>query len=265
MARNQGPNPPLHQLLTRSNTKMKNIILFALAFTLNSKGWGQQLDQSNFINTDGGLGAEGINSIVQAAQTFTAGRTGFLTEVDLQVVILGDVSIVTDDLRITLSRVASLDTPIGVSLATVTVHPAGVPHLDQAGYSSSYVMPIHFSTPPLINQAEVFSLTLASTQPFNRNLFGQCDWIVTDAVDIDQYPLGAAWHNLSSSGWTKESHLQDFGFRTFVTPVPEPSTLCVSGGACAAWLWRARARRRAPICHPKNPASQNPKTPKRVS
>lgn len=222
--------------------KTLSVPLFvALAFAPCSNGLGQQIDQANVVNTSGGFGSGSVNSWNQMAQTFTAGGSGRLTQVDLQLVAFGDLSQATNDLTFTVSRVASLNTPVGVTLATVTLHPADLPRLDQAGYDSRYLMPIYLSASPAISQGDFFSLTLTSAQPWDSGCY--YDWIVTQAVNIDLYPAGDAWENNNNTGWYKQGYQVDFGFRTYVTPVPEPSTLAVLalGGVL---LLRCRGPRR---------------------
>ena len=212
------------------------LLLVALAFAPNSNGQGQLIDQANVVDTSGGFASGSVNSWNQMSQTFTTGKSGQLTEVDLQLVAFGDLSQATNDLTVTVSQVASLNTPVGVTLATVTLHPADLPHLDQAGYYSRYLMPIYFSAPPVISQGNFFSLTLTSAQPWNSGCY--YDWILTQSVNIDRYTLGDAWENNNSTGWYKQGYQVDFGFRTYVAPVPEPSTLNLFGFAGVALLWR---------------------------
>ena len=198
----------------------------ALAFARNSHGQTQQIDQANVVDISGGFASASVNSWNQLAQTFTAGRSGRLTEVDLQLVAFGDLSQATNDLTFTLSRVASLNTPVGVMLAAVTLPSAALPRLDQAGYASRYLLPVYFNAPPVISQGDFCSLTLTSAQPWNSDCY--YDWIVTQSVNIDRYPAGDAWENNNSTGWYKESYQVDYGFQTYVTPVPEPSAITLS-------------------------------------
>jgi hypothetical protein len=221
--------------------KLLTLFLVGLALGPHLKARGQQLDQSNVINTSGGFGSQGINSWNQLSQTFTAASSGRLTRIDLQLVTLGDLAQLTNGLSFTLSRLSSLNSPAGVPLATASFQSADVPHLDAAGYASSYLMPITFSTPPVLNAGDYFSLTLTSAQPWSAG--GQYEWILTPSDSIDRYSRGAAWNNLNDTGWMKESYQVDFGFRTFVAPVPEPATLSLLGCAGVAWLWQARRRR----------------------
>jgi hypothetical protein len=221
--------------------KTLSVLLFvALAFAPRSNGQGPQIDQANVVDTSGGFAGQSVNSWNQLSQTFTAGKSGRLTEVDLQLVAFGDLSQATNDLTFTVSQVASLNTPVGVTLATVTLHSAELPRLDQAGYDSRYLMPIYFSAPPVINQGDFFSLTLTSAQPWNSGCY--YDWILTQSVGIDRYPPGDAWENNNFTGWYEQSYQVDYGFRTYVAPVPEPSTLAVMvlGGVLALRCRRLR-------------------------
>lgn len=215
--------------------------LVGLALGPHPKARGQQLDQANVVNTSGGFGGQAVNTWNQLSQTFTAASSGRLTRIDLQVVALGDLAQITSELSFTLSRLNSLTTPVGVPLATASFQLADVPRLDAAGYMSNYLMPIYLSTPPTVNAGDWFALTLTSAQPWSAG--GQYEWILTPADNIDRYSRGAAWNNLNDTGWVQETYHVDFGFRTFVSPVPEPSTLSLLGIAGAAWLWRAGRKR----------------------
>jgi PEP-CTERM motif len=222
---------------------MKRIVVFVLlAFVphYGSKGMGLEVDQSNLISTSGGFGSESVNSWNQLSQTFTVGRNGLLNEVDLQLVALGDTTQITTDLMFTLSRVSSLSTPVGVPLASASFSCADVPQLDQAGASSGYLLSIHLNAPPVVSQGDFLSVTLTSAQPWSSS--GQYDWISTPSDNIDRYPSGAAWHNLNNTGWVKESYMVDFGFQTYVMPIPEPSILTLLAGGLSGLVARRRHR-----------------------
>ncbi|HTY85876.1 MAG TPA: hypothetical protein VMB80_00305 [Candidatus Acidoferrum sp.] len=199
------------------------MLVVALAFAPSSNGEAQQIDQSNVVDISGGFASANVNSWNQLAQTFTAGRSGLLTEVDLQLVAFGDLSTLTNNIIFTISRLSSLNSPVGVPLATVTLHPSDLPHLDQAGYDAKYLLPVHLNSAPFISQGGFFSLTLTSAQPWDSG--GYMDWIVTQSVNIDRYPAGNAWENNNATGWYKDAYQVDYGFRTYVTPVPEPSAV----------------------------------------
>jgi hypothetical protein len=222
---------------------MKSIIaplLVAFALAPTTDGLAQQLDQSNFIITGGGFVSDTISSVNQLSQTFTAGKSGLLTEVDLQLLVVGDPSQFTSDMTLTLSRLPSLSFPVGVTLATTTLHLANIPRPDNAGIISSFRMPIYFAAPPVVGQGQFFSLTLTSAQPYSTSNF--YTWVMEQALSIDHYAPGDAWRNANLAGWNKDGYLQDFGFETFVTPVPEPSALSILVVAAGIFAFRRRRK-----------------------
>jgi hypothetical protein len=148
-------------------------------------------------------------------QTFTAGLTGPLTEVDLAVAcIQGE----------TAGYSCTSNGPV-----TVEIHPGdptGAPTLASASLSSSAIPTITasppsefvafvFSSPPDVVAGSVYAIVItASNAPYDNYTVGYCFPLVPGS---DCYVAGTAryydgsWHETDPSG-------QDLAFKTYVTP-----------------------------------------------
>ena len=134
------------------------------------------------------------------AQTFTAGRGGLLTGVDLSLAVNG-----TANTCVALQRVHSVGgnmVPDGSGLAT-----AGCK--DVTGASSSTPSWVHFSftSEPVVTPGTMYSIVFDAGP---ARAFGP---------PADLYAGGAGWSNLTGAGWTGIASLSDFGFRTYVDDV----------------------------------------------
>jgi hypothetical protein len=197
------------------------------------------LDQSNLINVSGGFGSYSINELNSMAQTFTVGKAGFLTQIDLQILRFG--TNVTHDLIFSVTAPTNSNFPVAApALVSVTLHAADVPNVD--GFNSTQaVTSIHLGLGALaVTPGQVLSLVLSSTEPFV--LGNAYDWVVSSSTGADVYTRGEAWAKFNNTSFSHPaSQPLDFGFRTFVM-VPEPGAgaMMVLGGT--AVLVRRRHR-----------------------
>jgi hypothetical protein len=68
---------------------------------------------------------------------------------------------------------------------------------------------------------------------------GQIEWLVNIALPIDYYPRGAGWQrNNNLDPWFNSPATEDYWFRTYVSPVPEPSVFALLGLSSFVWLRR---------------------------
>jgi hypothetical protein len=207
------------------------LLLFPLVLATN-RAASQQLDQSNLISVAGGFASETVCSINQLAQTFKVGKSGTLSQINLQLYKLGDVSQLTHNVTFQLCLPPNPFTPLGSTLATLVLHPSDIPGFDP---SAVQTLSLQVPTPPVVSAGQVLSLLLTSDQPFGTA--GIYDWVISQSVGIDVYPPGTAWHNPNLAGFTSESPL-DYGFQTYVSPVPEPSATALVGiGGLFIALW----------------------------
>jgi hypothetical protein len=154
-------------------------------------------------------------------QSFTVGRGGALTRIDFQ---LGRAAGTTQPLQVAL-RTANGDLPNLDPAALLfggTISAADVPVLT---YSSSFTasMDLSSAAPVIVTPGEKLVVVLSSTDPNWYN------WDNSGYFNNNPYPNGTAVQSTpSSSGWAPMANW-DFGFRTWVTPVPEPSGLLPFG------------------------------------
>lgn len=199
------------------------------------------LDQANSINTSGGAGLTPVSDLSMRAQTFTVGMSGLLTRVDLQIarLQLGPSNLTTNDLTFQVTRPLSSTVPVGAPLFTRTLHPAEVPStMDPLGWVT-----FDLSASPIpVASGEVFSLLLSSQQSYFSLAY--YEWVVTQAIGVDYYTRGAGWQrNNVTDPWFNSPPTEDYGFRTYVTPVPEPAAIGVVGLGMLAWRLRSSRKR----------------------
>lgn len=199
-------------------------------------GAGELLDQANAINTAGGAGLTPVSDLSMRAQTFTVGQSGLLTRVDLQIarLQLGTQNLTTRDLTFQVTRPLSSTVPVSAPLATFTLYPAQVPSTMEL---LSWVTFDLSASPLSVTSGEVFSLLLSSDQSYASQAY--YEWVVTPATGVDFYTRGAGWQrNNATDPWFNSPPSTDYGFRTYVTAVPEPAALALLGLGALAWHWR---------------------------
>lgn len=147
------------------------------------------------------------------AQTFTAGTTGFLVTVD---VLLG----ANDPLR-------PPPRPEWLILEIRSLRSDGLPGdsiLAASAVNRDYISGVeHWETMDLdtavrIQESDVLAIVVRSVVG-DGNPGSLYFWRMTVLSDSDRYPLSARY--VSTGGWTEAGG--DFGFRTYVSSVPEPS------------------------------------------
>ena len=93
------------------------------------------------------------------------------------------------------------------------------------------------AAPVPVTSGQVFSLLLSSQQSYFSQAY--YEWVVTPATGVDFYTRGAGWQrNNATDPWFNSPPSEDYGFRTYVSPVPEPTTLALLGLSSLAWLIR---------------------------
>jgi hypothetical protein len=193
------------------------------------------LDQANMINTEGGSVFSAVSDLSDRAQTITVGRSGLLTRVELQLCRWQTgpaVNGTTEDLSFQVSRPVSSTVPVGTPLATVVLHPSQIGSV----YDPIQWVTFDFSDSPVpVTSGQVISLLLTSRQSYLSEAFYA--WVITQAIPVDYYTRGAAWErNNNEPTWAKTDVTQDFSFRTYISPVPEPSALAVVVLGAMTWL-----------------------------
>jgi hypothetical protein len=154
-------------------------------------------------------------------ESFTVGQAGALTRIDFQ---LGRAAGTSQPLQVAL-RTASGDLPNldpSALLFSGTIAASAVPVLT---YSSSFTASMDMSSvaPIMVTPGEKLVIVLSSSDP---NWYY---WDNSGYFNNNPYPNGSAVQSTpSTSGWATMDNW-DFGFRTWVAPVPEPSTLLPFG------------------------------------
>jgi hypothetical protein len=193
----------------------------------------QQLNPADYSPDD--EVSAGFGGTQNLAQTFTVGITGTLTEVDVSV------------------ERFNFDPPTGTLYLQIRGTTGGVPNADpsyllQASVSESTLplapnfgfVSFDVSSAGLqVTQGEQLAIVLLAPDFANP-----VNWI---GVQGDQYPAGGAFVEQEPDfGWVPSPVSgADLGFQTFVSPVPEPSTLVMSSLAGLAGLTIAARSRSA--------------------
>jgi len=171
------------------------------------------------------------------AQSFTSGLTGTLAAVD--VLYLSREASVTEPLVIEVRRSLG-DTPAATPLASLSVAadditPNGTnePTSDVHFELGSWAIPV--------SAGEKLFIVLASDA-----VAGARDgyWWVENILQTPLYAGGEAWRKFGAGAWDNEDDgsiwQHDFGFRSYVQPVPLPAALPLLGGAIVVLLERRR-------------------------
>ena len=168
------------------------------------------IDQSVIVPIQAALA---VTSGDSWGQSFTVGQSGYLTEIDFQ---LGRQSTVVQPLQVQV-RLANGDLPIldpSGLLFSGSIAPANVPVLT---FTSSFTTSLSLgSAPPLVTAGEKLTILLSTTDPNWYN------WDNSGYFNSDPYPNGTS---IQQNGSWATVPTWDFGFQTWVAPVPEPSTL----------------------------------------
>jgi hypothetical protein len=168
----------------------------------------------------------GIGPGTSGAQTFTVGITGILTEVDVLVERNGGAGL-RFDIRPTVNGVPVEND--AMTLASITVPASTVP------FPASFLDFDVSSFGILISQGEILAMVLSD----NSRWFG---------TPNDPYPGGAAYFRFADTTFTPVFDNLDVGFKTFVEPIPEPSTLALLGiGVIGLGFLRSRRAGRPPL------------------
>ena len=196
------------------------------------------VDQSftTFSGT-GSLSAYINEADAYAAQTFTAGVTGILTGVNIEILsdtVSGSPTISPFPLNVAIYTVVD-GVPTSNILGAATVGPGSIP--------LSYL--ISFSAPIAIESGTQYAIAVnyIGAPPLGPGA-GQGLWV---GATGNPYPGGAAFASVDGNKWVEDDSspgvpVGDLFFQTYVTPaaVPEPSSLTLfTMGIFALFLFQA--------------------------
>jgi hypothetical protein len=199
------------------------------------------LDQQYIIGTSGPGNRpdrEGVvveNEYNSVAQTFTVGIGGTLSSIALQ---LGTYSGTGGTIDVNIFGTASSGLPAGDSLASASIGWSTLP--TWSFYDPSAIVPFNLSSSHLsITAGAVLAIVVSSTPGANAAM---------DSYYPGGYLGGAAFGNYSGSWQPMRLSMDgivvygDVGFKTYVTPTPEPTSilLLLGGTALLGLLHRRR-------------------------
>jgi hypothetical protein len=180
------------------------------------------LDQQQAV--DGG-GAFSIGTNQNVAQTFTAGVSGRIDQVDLH---LGTVGVPVEPLNVEI-QTASGGRPTGEILATAILPASSVP-------APRAFVPITFALPASVVAGTQYAIVASSSTPPASNFF---QW--SNGPDPEPYAGGTAlYRSPPSSGPWAISAAADLTFRTYVVA---PAVAASPTGQRAAALKKCKKKR----------------------
>jgi len=171
------------------------------------------LDQQQTLLTFGGLQVDSTNS---KAQTFTAGLTGQLDQVDLALSGL------------------SLTTPLTVQIRDGSATAPGATVLGSASVPTSAVtgsasfVPATFTSPASVTAGTQYSIVALTSD--SSSWFWHAGGPVTDSPYVGGRLYGSSDGPPAMGTWTEGNPQADFAFKTYVVPSPPPGTGGGSGG-----------------------------------
>jgi hypothetical protein len=190
-------------------------LMFGLGITGGPAAAAGILDQSQALPPDDIFAPRNVTF---AAQTFTAGLSGTLEQVDL---LLGRLAPLERNLTVQIQTVSG-GTPTGLVLASAEVMPADVPVTQFPNLT--------FVSLPLPPSASIAGTTYAivlsdpTAVPFGGP---QYFWGGTRG---DPYPHGNALLTIDGgASWIQFAGF-DMGFKTYVAPLPASKDECKNGG-----------------------------------
>ena len=171
------------------------------------------LDQQQTLGTFGGLQ---VNSTASKAQTFTAGLTGELDQVDLAL----SVTTVTTPLTVQI-RDGSATAPGATVLASASVPTSAVTG------SASFV-PATFTSTASVTAGTQYSIVALTND--SSSWFWYAGGPVTDSPYVGGRFYGSSDGPPAMGTWTQGNPQADFAFKTYVAPPPPPPPGGGSGG-----------------------------------
>jgi hypothetical protein len=172
------------------------------------------LDQQQTTYGDLDVGLNGPDRL--GAQTFTAGRTGRLDQVDLPIGWSNCQP--TGDLIIQIQTLAN-DLPSGTALASASL--AGSAISEETAATTPFV-PILFPSPASVTAGTAYAIVLSAPEAGTCGMSDAFyEWQLNDGEDL--YTAGASYFD-GDGGASWSPFGSDAGFRTYVMPPAPPDT-----------------------------------------
>lgn len=180
------------------------------------------LDQSQTTQTPAGA-AGWVTTSTWNAQTFTAGSSGRLDQIDLLLQRSGFPGTLSVEIRTTLDG-----TPTNTVLATATVPEAGV------SCCSFDWISVPLATPAPSTIGTQYAIVLSAPTAGGCDSSGNCDGFYWGAALTNPYPGGTqVFSNDGGANWFPVFLTPDldFAFKTYVSPpLPTSVSQCLMGG-----------------------------------
>ena len=178
-------------------------------------------------------GFEPVGGTHGAAQTFTAGLSGPLDQVDISIAGMD----CTPDLLVEIRTVDSGGTPTGTILAVAAVSRASIP--DNVGATPPGAMTsVSFSAPAVVTAGIQYAIVLPGVSPDTCYAFY--------VADGNPYSGGATFTSETDSFSSLAASGLDYAFRTYVlqqsATTPAPTSNPTSTGQRAAALTRCKTK-----------------------
>jgi hypothetical protein len=193
----------------RTRTFLITAVVAAAALVPAANASAGTLDQQQTLSNFGGLQVDSTHS---KAQTFTAGLTGRLDQVDLALSGMG----VTTPLTVQI-RDGSATAPGNTVLASASVPTSAVT-------SSESFVPITIASPASVTAGTQYSIVVLNESPAISGWF----WYSgkTDPVGTSAYEGGKLYSSPNgppgTGPWFEGNVQADFEFKTYVAPPPPP-------------------------------------------
>jgi hypothetical protein len=201
----------------RGRTFLITAVAAAAALVPAASASAGTLDQQQTLSNFGGL------SVTKYAQTFTAGLTGQLDQVDLALSGMSPTTPLTVQIRD-----GSATAPGSTVLAGASVPTSAVT-------SSESFVPITFASPASVTAGTQYSIVALSDVP------GSWFWYSGQVAVVSAYPGGKLYSSPDGIDWFEGNTTADFEFKTYVAPPPPPAPGGSGTGAAPATGERAAA------------------------
>lgn len=194
------------------------------------------LDQSYVA--DPVIWAAPVNQSNTLGQTFVAGRTGRLEAIELQI---GRAAVWDrfENLYLEVRTVTGGRPDLGVAsiLASVEMDWSEVPPYAVEDTAPLFTRVDVSGAALYVGAGDALAIVLRSPESAYFRFY---NWSASDFAVDRGYEAGSLFQLYPGLAWDTD---RDAGFRTFISPVPEPGLILLWGGAVCAWALRRRHSR----------------------
>lgn len=166
------------------------------------------------------------------AQTFTVGVSGLLDRVEVRANPTQKIG----DLLVEIQNTDAQGKPILTGPSVLAAASVPLTDLPDQGFGAIDFSQSNFT----MHEGDVLALVMRRDRGGDGSQFGVA-WYGGLTAKNQDYPGGAAWGVFGQSDWIRSANgrTSDYGFRTYVTPLPDPAGGALFLAACG-WLLRRR-------------------------